>query len=102
MYKKAESVRFVVIISAAFILLGLGFVTFGKNNTVTGSTTYTTPSCYSLDNNRLTPTDVAKCCAEIRKSNRCAPYESQINDKLYLCKGEFDVVVNQRTIEVCG
>ena len=103
MDRKAESVKFVVILSAALILIGFGFIAFGKNPTITAKTTYTQKACYDVYNGKLTPADVVHCCVEIKKSNGCRPYVVEnLNDELFICNGDTDVVVDKDTIEFCG
>ena len=100
MNKKGESVRFVVITTAALIIIGLMFITFGRESTITSKTTYTKTACYTVHYGELTTTDVAKCCLAIKKSNGCEPYNSrEIKDSLYICS---NVVVNKETIDYCS
>lgn len=98
MNKKAESVKFVVITSIAFILFGMAFVSFVKNPVLESKATYAEKECYFIDNERLTTANANDCCAEIKKSTGCKPYE---ND-LFICKGAINVAVNKETIEFCG
>lgn len=103
MNKRAESVKFVVIMCAALILIGLGFVMLSKTPTVTSKMTYSREACYSLDNGKLSVSDVAFCCSQIKKSSGCEPYVvNNINDELFVCKGDSSVVVNEETIAFCG
>ena len=97
MNKRAESTQFVIILISALIIIGIGFVTFSKNPTVTAKTTYSTAECYIMNNNEMVPTEVSQCCAIIKQSNGCNPYK----DDLFLCKGNIGAVVNKETIKFC-
>ena len=100
MNKKGESVRFVVITTAALIVMGLMFITFGREGTVEGKTVYTAKACYFVHYGELTTADVAKCCFVIKKSDGCEEYNSrEIKDDLYICS---NVVVNKETIDYCS
>jgi len=102
MNTKAESTKLVIIMSVALITLGILFVTFGKSPTLTGKATYTQEACYTLFNGKLTPQEVTQCCAAIKKSTSCTPHVIEnINDELFLCEGQPDVVVNKNTIDFC-
>jgi hypothetical protein len=102
MDKKAESVQFVVIMSVAFILIGLAFVTFGKQGTITSKATYTQKACYASFDGTLTPAEIGYCCGAIKKSTGCRPHTvASINDELYECNGPQPVVVNRNTISFC-
>ena len=100
MDKKGESVRFVVITTAAFIVIGLMFITFGRQSTIEAKTVYTTKACYFVHYGELTTADVAKCCFVIKRSDGCKEYNSkEIKDRLYACS---NVVVNKETIDYCS
>ena len=100
MNKKAESVRFVAMTTAALILIGLMFITFGGNGAVSGSAVYTKTSCYLVNDGELTTADVSKCCLAIRNSDGCKEYDSrEIRDELYICSS---AVMNKETIEFCS
>ena len=102
MNKKAESVQFVVILCAAFILIGIGFIAFSKNPVVTSKTTYSNKLCFEVYDGKLSAADVLQCCAAIKKSDGCSSYVSDtMNDELFICKGSTDVVVNKETIGFC-
>ena len=102
MNTRAESVRFVVILSTAFIVIGLAFVLFGKQATITSKATYTQKACYAVFDGTLTPAEISYCCGAIKKSTGCRPYAlASVNDELYECDGQNQVVVNKNTITFC-
>lgn len=86
-----------VIITTALVFMGIVFVAFSKNPTVTGKTTQTPATCFLLSGERLIEKDVSTCCIEARKSAGCEPYK----DDLYLCKGTLNVVMDRKAIELC-
>jgi len=94
MNKKAESVKFVVILSMAFILLGIGFVSLSKTPSVTSKTVHS-GECYSLENNEMVKAEFSDCCIVIKQSSGCEKY----NDNLYKCG---DYVVNKEIITMCS
>ena len=99
----ADSTKSVVIISVALVLIGLVFIAFGKNPTITSKTVYEQYSCYNLIDDRLSPMDVSECCIQVRKSDDCKKYDAgNINDDLYVCSGDFSVVVNKKVTEFCS
>lgn len=97
MNKKAESVKFVVMVCTALLLLGVMFVNLGKNPTVSSKTTYADKTCYALINNQLTTQETSICCNEIKKSSGCKVYDA--SKGLYVCG---NAVVNKETISYCG
>lgn len=97
MNRKAESVKFVVMIVTAFILIGLTFVTFGKNPTMTSKITYTEKECYIINDGKLSTAQTEDCCAQIKKSTGCKLYENN----LFICEGSVDIAVNKETIQFC-
>jgi hypothetical protein len=99
MNKKAESVQFVVIVAAAFVVIGLFVVAFGKNTTITSKATYAPKTCYSIEQGKLVPAEITYCCAIIKKSEGCRPHQiDAIADELYACDS---VLVNRNTIAFC-
>ena len=99
MNKRAETVKFVVMTTAALFVMGMLFVIVGNTHSVTGKATVTNYVCYAYDGNQLSSLDVSVCCTEIRKSTGCTTFESNsIRDQLYICN---DVVVNRNTIGFC-
>ncbi len=100
MNKKAESVKFVVIITVGLILIGLAFITFGSSQKIVGNAVYSNSLCYSLQGQTLTPMEVSQCCIIVKNSNGCEAYVSNtINDKLFKCG---TVILNQNAINICG
>lgn len=97
MNNKAESAQFVIILISALIIIGIGFVTFSKNPTITAKTTLSNTECYIMNNGEMTSADVQQCCAVIKQSRGCNPYK----DDLFLCKGNMGAVVNKETIKFC-
>ncbi|HIH39274.1 TPA: hypothetical protein HA219_00930 [Candidatus Woesearchaeota archaeon] len=97
MNNKAESTQFIVILTTALILIGLSFVAFSKTPTITAKTTYSNAECYIMKSGEMITSDIEQCCAAIKQSQGCGPYK----DDLFLCKGNFGVVVNKETIRFC-
>jgi hypothetical protein len=92
--EKTGTVSFVVITLAAFILIGIFFVSFSGKGTATSKATYTEKICYLKDGEGLYNLKMEECCFEIKNSEGCKNYE---ND-LLICG---DVVVSKNTVEDC-
>jgi hypothetical protein len=104
MNKKGNSVNFVVITTTALILIGLAFIVLGKGTAISYST-YDNKVCYEMDKttNNLIATSLNDCCINIRKSSGCSPYEANIvNEQMFLCNGNVDIIANKNMIKFCG
>ena len=97
MNKKAESIKFVTILTAALILIGLGVAAFSRSPTITAKTTYSDAECYIMRNEEMVSSEIEQCCAAIKQSQGCNTYK----DDLLLCKGNVGAVVNKNTIRLC-
>jgi len=100
MDKRGESVKFVVMVCTALLLLGVMFVNLGKSTSVESRATYADKTCYALINGQLSTQETSICCNEIKKSSGCKVYDA--SKGLYICEGDSNVVVNKETISYCG
>ena len=95
MNQKAESLTFVTILCASFLLIGLMFVTFSHKAAITGKTTVQSV-CAIVDGNNQRLISTEECCIEIRKSDGCTP-----KNNLFECKGERTIITDEETIKGC-
>ena len=95
MNQKAESVMFVTILCASFILIGLMFVTFSHKAAITGKTTVQSV-CAVVEGNSQRLISAEECCLEIQRSNGCVP-----KNNLFECKGERTIIADEDTIKGC-
>jgi hypothetical protein len=94
---KKGSVAFVITAAALLVLVGIGFVVFEKQATITAKTTYSDIECYVLYGDSMTSIKLDDCCANIRKSSECKQYK----DDLYICRGTIDTVAEKGILQSC-
>ena len=94
MNTRAESVKFVIMTTVALFVVGVMLIASLKSHAITGKVTAENYRCYAYDGSTLSPADVSFCCAEIKKSAGCKPFEG-----MYLCD---TVVVDKNTIGICS